>query len=125
VVPLQQVPMDVPSESGAFTEDWLQDQLFQHPRLLPTEDIDPAYSQLIPVCRELNTPAGPIDMVYVTPQGRLVLTETKLWRNPEARRKVIAQILDYAKELAQWTYEDLSREVNRAPRASGAYSWSW
>ena len=111
--------MDVPSESGAFTEDWLQDQLFRHPRLLPTEDIDPAYSQLIPVCRELNTPAGPIDVVYVTPQGRLVLTETKLWRNPEARRKVIAQILDYAKELAQWTYEDLSREVNRATKRSG------
>ncbi|MCU0522906.1 MAG: DUF4268 domain-containing protein [Anaerolineae bacterium] len=119
VVALSQIPMDQPSESGAFTEAWLQEQLFQHPELLPVEDIDPAYSRLLPVCRELNTPAGPIDVLYVTPQGRLVVTETKLWRNPEARRKVIAQILDYAKELAQWDYEDLSREIIQATKGSG------
>ncbi len=35
-----------------------------------------------------------------------MLVEAKLWRNPEARRKVIGQILDYAKELSRWNYED-------------------
>lgn len=43
--------------------------------------------------------------------------EAKLWRNPEARRKVIGQILDYAKEISRWSYEDLEREISRSLRA--------
>jgi hypothetical protein len=118
-VPLARVSFEQSSGAGALTEDWLQVQLFRYPLLLPIEDIDPAYRRLLPVCRELSTPAGPIDILYVTPQGRLVVVETKLWRNPEARRKVVAQVLDYAKELAQWEYEDLMREVLRATGEKG------
>ena len=51
---------------------------------------------------ELKTPAGPIDNFMVTPSGLPVLVECKLWRNPEARRQVVGQILDYAKELSRW-----------------------
>src|SRR5690554_5194212 len=68
---------------------------------------------------EMNTAAGPIDIIYVTPQGKLVIVEAKLWRNPEARRKVIGQVLDYAKELSLWDYEDLQREVSRATGRKG------
>jgi hypothetical protein len=46
----------------------------------------------------------------ITPNGDIAIIETKLWRNPDARRKVIAQILDYANELSKWTYEDMQRE---------------
>jgi hypothetical protein len=35
----------------------------------------------------------------------VTLVETKLWRNPEARRSVVAQIIDYAKDMAGWTYD--------------------
>lgn len=94
----------VPFGDGGFSESWLQHRLFENPQSLPFGEIDPAYKAVCPLCMELNTGAGPIDIVYITPQGRLVLVETKLWRNPEARRKVIAQILDYAKELAQWSF---------------------
>lgn len=96
-----------------FDENWLQATLYDHPTVLPIEEIDIAYSGCLPVCRELNTPAGPIDLLYVTPQGRLVIVETKLWRNPEARRTVLTQTLDYAKELATWDFDDLSREVGK------------
>jgi hypothetical protein len=41
-----------------------------------------------------------------------VLVECKLWRNPEARREVVGQILDYAKVLSRWSFSDLQREVN-------------
>jgi hypothetical protein len=68
---------------------------------------------------EISTAAGPIDVVYITPQGRLVIIETKLWRNPEARRKVVGQILDYAKELKGWTYSDLQRETSRRTGIKG------
>jgi hypothetical protein len=54
-----------------------------------------------------------------TPNGDIVIIETKLWRNPEARRKVVAQILDYAKELANWSYGDLQREINKKLKLKG------
>jgi hypothetical protein len=72
------------------------------------------WRDLVAVCRELPCPAGFIDNVFVTPQGYLVFVECKLWRNTEARRKVIAQILDYAKDIADWQYDDLARAINSA-----------
>jgi len=101
----------------SYNEDWLQDLLFKHPDLLPAGEFDPVYRTLLPVTRELPTNAGPIDLLYVTPEGFLVLVETKLWRNPEARRKVVAQILDYTKEIAGWSYEELEEAVRRSSAA--------
>ena len=38
-------------------------------------------------------------------QGRLSIVECKLWRNPEARRAVVTQVLDYAEEIRTWSYD--------------------
>ena len=73
----------------------------------------------MPICKELALPAGRADALYVNPLGRLTLAEFKLWRNPQARREVIAQILDYAKDLASWGYEDLQRQVSLATGTGG------
>jgi hypothetical protein len=73
----------------------------------------------VPICRELNTPAGPIDNFLVTPSGLPVLVECKLWRNPEARREVVSQILDYAKELSRWSSPDIQREVSNRLKRNG------
>jgi len=97
----------------------IQDLVFKFPESLPISDIDESYNPVIPVCKELSTSAGAIDVFMITPNGDLVIIETKLWRNPEARRKVVAQILDYAKELATWTYEDLQRETNKKLKSKG------
>lgn len=113
---LERIPLQGAESSSTYNEDWLQDLLFNHPESLPLLEIDPAFSNPIPVVRELNTAAGPLDVLYVTPQGKLIVLEAKLWRNPEARRQVIGQILDYAKELSAWTLEDLEREVSRLRR---------
>lgn len=114
---LERIPL---SGSGEFKydENWLQELLYAHPHALPISEIDQSYLNLVPICREMNTPAGPVDVLYATPEGKLVILEAKLWRNPEARRKVIGQILDYAKELGSWSYEDLQREVSRAVKAT-------
>jgi len=72
------------------------------------------FSRPVPICTELDTRvAGKIDNFMVTPSGLPVLVECKLWRNPEARREVVSQILDYAKELSRWSSSDLQREVSR------------
>lgn len=99
-----------------FTEAWLQNIIYANPELVPASDLEPVWRDLVAVCRELPCPAGYIDNVFVTPQGYLVFVECKLWRNTEARRKVIAQILDYAKDIADWQYDDLARAINSANR---------
>lgn len=110
---LVRVPL---GDTATYDEKWLQDLLYRHPQCLPAGELDDVYDIVVPLCTEMNTDAGPIDIVYATPSGRLVIVEAKLWRNPEARRKVIAQILDYAKELSAWDYEELDKEFRRARR---------
>lgn len=116
--PLQRLDL-AGGQQDDYDEKWLQSQLFRAPSLIPVEEIDPGYEGLVPVCRELKTEAGFIDLLYVTAKGKLAIVEAKLWRNPEARRKVVAQILDYAAEISRWTYEDLQREVGRQTGRSG------
>ena len=111
---LTRIPLGTPSAQGGIDEPTLQDLLFRYPQTLPIASIDAAYDAAVPVCRELSTPAG-----YVDALGRLTLAEFKLWRNPQARREVIGQILDYAKEIASWSYEDLQREVSKSLKRPG------
>ena len=109
-----------PTAVGGVLEDYIQALVHDHPSILPIAEIDPIFKGAIAVCRELETPAGPIDNFLVTPSGLPVLVECKLWRNAEARREVVGQILDYAKELARFTVSDLQREV--AKRLGGGPS---
>lgn len=97
---LDRIPLGTPTSQANIDESTLQDLLFRNPQTLPIGSIDAAYDGLIPVCRELSTRAGFVDALFVNRLGCLTLVEFKLWRNPQARREVIGQILDYAKELA-------------------------
>ena len=112
------VPVGSAGNESRIDEGRLQEVLFRHADILPLGEIDPAYGNPVPVCTELGTRAGSADALYLTPAGRIVLAEFKLWRNPGARREVIGQILDYARVLASWSYDDLEREVrNRTKRS--------
>ena len=103
---------------GPLDEARLQEILFRHADILPLAEIDPAYADPVPVCMELGTRAGSADALYLTPGGRIILAEFKLWRNPSARREVIGQILDYARVLASWSYDDLERAVRSRRKRS-------
>ena len=116
---LERVPLYAGVSQGGVSEDTLQDLLFRFPRALPISAIDATYGEAIPVCRELSTPAGYLDALYVNHLGWLTLAEFKLWRDPQARREVIGQILDYAKDLASWGYEDLQSRVSMATGRKG------
>lgn len=105
--------------TDAVSEADVQALVHENPACLPIMEIDPMFAGPVPICRELNTPAGAIDNFMVTPSGLPVLVECKLWRNPEGRREVVGQILDYAKELSRWSSSDLQREVNRRLKAPG------
>ena len=103
-----------------YDEAWLQRMIHSHPTVLPISEIEPACWPSFPVCTELPLPSGYADNLLVNPDGNLVVVECKLWRNPEARRKVVAQIVDYAKDLMALDYADLERRIREASEVSGA-----
>jgi hypothetical protein len=109
--------------SGGYDERWLQDLLYAHPGLIPIEEVEPVFDGAVAVCRELPTAVGPLDLVFVNDQGLMTLVECKLWRNPEARRKVVGQILDYAQEISRWTYDDLNAAIVKAEARTGSSLW--
>lgn len=102
VAPLTRTPF----MSGNFNEAWLQELLEDNPAVIPAAGVSPEYQDLVCIGREVPVGSGEtqgyIDNLYVTPSGGIVIVETKLYRNQEARRTVVAQIIDYAKELQKW-----------------------
>jgi hypothetical protein len=103
----------MPAETRHFSEDLLQKLIFAEPNLLSAEEIDPDFSNLIPVSREVPVKSGSIDALYVTSEGKICIVETKLWRNPEAHRSVVAQIIDYAKDLSRLSFESFCESVTK------------
>ncbi len=86
-----------------IVEEFLQNTLHNSPGILPIEELDRNFSPLASLGREIIN----IDNLFISPSGNLTLVETKLWRNPEATREVVAQVLDYAAQLSTWHYSDL------------------
>ncbi len=100
------IPISV--KDKVFQEEWLQELLFKHPSILPVGYMDEAYAPLVSIGREIAS----IDDLFISPTGLLTVVETKLWRNPQAHRTVVAQILEYAKTLTSWTYNRLDKAVS-------------
>lgn len=91
----------------------LQSLIHDWPSVLPISEIDESYADPISVCTELGLPSGSADNLLVTPAGRPILVECKLWRNPQARREVVGQVLDYISDLISWTSSDIDRVVRQ------------
>ncbi|MGD0461688.1 MAG: hypothetical protein ABSB74_04285 [Tepidisphaeraceae bacterium] len=91
----------------AIGEEFLQIALHANPDLLPVNEIDPDFAPLVSLGREIDG----IDNLFISPRGKLAIVETKLWRNPQATREVVAQILDYAGRLSKYDYEDLEQGI--------------
>lgn len=101
-------------DKALYDEDWLQKLIDENPNILPIWEIEPVFWPAKAVCRELPLPAGSLDNLFVTDNGDLVLVECKLWRNPQARREVIAQVIDYAKDLKGFSYAELEKAIQDA-----------
>ncbi len=107
------------TQNELYDERWLQELIFNNPSLLPMDQIEPGLGELIPVCMELPLRCGYLDNLFLTPDGDVVIVEVKLWRNPEMRRAVLAQALDYASALFSMSYEELDAAVRKADGAYG------
>ena len=111
-IPLNRIPLN----DREIEEGWLQELIRENPDILPVSEIEPIFAPLISIGKDVQTNAGPIDNLFLNPQGYPTIVETKLWRNPEARRRVVGQIIDYTSELRCWNYDDLERSVKEYNR---------
>lgn len=99
-----------PVSTKAETE--LQKLLIESPSLIPVDEIRDGISPLVVAIGEIGLPgSGSTDAIAVTADGDIAMIECKLAANPESKRKVIGQILEYAAYLWGMTYEDLDSRV--------------
>ena len=90
-------------------ESFLQELLDKEPSVLPVELVDETIdSNLVSLGREISVKTGKIDNLFISGNGRFVVIETKLWRNPQARREAVSQVLDYATFVREWDYEKIT-----------------
>jgi hypothetical protein len=95
-------------EGLPFDESGLQEFLRLHPEILPVGHYGESFLPLICIGREVQLGGScRIDNLYVSPAGYLTLVETKLWKNAEQHREVVAQVLEYARQLQSATYQEL------------------
>lgn len=101
-----------PIEYEGETE--LQYLISESPSLIPLDEIDESTAVATVAVREFGLPgSGNTDIVLFGPKGDISIIECKLASNPESKRKVIGQILEYAAFLWEMKYEEVDERVTR------------
>ena len=90
------------------SENLLEDDLVRNPSLL-MED-------LILVGRQTPTDGGPLDLLGVDGDGRLVVFELK---RGTLARDAVAQVIDYASYLSEMELDDLSDHISERSGENG------
>ena len=118
-------PMEVTPYAN---EDLLQRLLEQYPDLLAGEQVDPEDPRRwLLVQREAGiSHAGEerhnwrLDHLFLDQDGVPTLVETKIASNPELRRQVVGQMLDYASNIIEtWSAERIQHEFESRCEESG------
>ncbi|MGB2905261.1 MAG: hypothetical protein WBJ68_01390 [Candidatus Dechloromonas phosphoritropha] len=104
-------------DPNSFNESLLQELIDATPNVLPVREYLPSSTTLFSLGREvpvdLGANNGYIDNLLVTNDGYLVIVETKLYRNPEGIREVIAQTLQYGMAVGQMPLMELEARIKR------------
>ena len=92
---------------GKSLEDALQTLFEKYPQIIPGKQIDPVSDDppnFVLLRREMPVGGWSLDHLFVDQKATLTLVEAKLFQNPESRREVIGQILEYAANATEfWT----------------------
>ena len=108
-------------ETSFVTEENLQVLLARYPDLLPGDQIDPERPrQWLLVAREIGVPGGiaeadrwSLDHLFLDQDGIPTFVECKRSSNTQARREVVAQMLDYAANgIEYWTIDHLRQAAS-------------
>jgi hypothetical protein len=90
--------------NGKVNERWFRDAIAANPALViepcktaeMTDEDWYLWATEHPISDADGNPVGSVDVLLISSSGRVGIVETKLAYNPEKRRGVLAQILDYA-----------------------------
>ena len=99
-------------DQGFDNEKLLQDVLEKFPEFIALDDLG-VVEPFIVIGREVETPAGYIDVLCIDGDGVLTVIETKLARNSQIRREVIGQVLEYVGQLSKWTAHNVIQAANK------------
>ena len=92
-------------------EEELKRYIIEHPSLLQLDSVTDDHVEHITVGEEWYMGPGRADIVLLGSDAVLTVVETKLKRNPEARRAVIAQVIEYGAYVSEWTVGELQEEM--------------
>jgi hypothetical protein len=107
-------------EPADHDEAWLQALIDEHPECLPIAQIAPGVvGPFKSICREMPLGTEFLDNLLIGPRGDIVIVETKLWQNPEARRSVLSQTLGYAVTIFGMSFEAFQAAALSAHRPRG------
>ncbi|RQD75650.1 MAG: hypothetical protein D5R97_05665 [Candidatus Syntrophonatronum acetioxidans] len=87
---------------GKTLEEGLQELIENHPGLVPGSQVMPGREdppRFALLCREMPVGSWSLDFLLVDQYGILTLLEAKLVENPDSRRAVIGQIIEYVAKL--------------------------
>lgn len=98
----------------AKAEAELQKLLVESPSLITIDEIREGVSPLTFAISEFGLPgSGATDLLAFSSDGDIAIIECKLATNPEIKRKVIGQILEYAAYLWQMNYETVDSRIQK------------
>ena len=97
---------------GAKAEAELQKLLLESPSLVPIDEIREGVSSLVFAICEFGLPgSGNTDILAFSADGDISVIECKLATNPESKRKVLGQILEYAAYLWEMSYDEVNTRI--------------
>jgi len=98
---------------GKTLESGLQELIEQHPQIIPGGQIAPGTEdppRFTLLCREMPVGSWSLDFLLIDQYGTPTLLEAKLAENPDSRRAVVGQIVEYATNAAEYWSEGKLRE---------------
>lgn len=108
-----------PMRAGLFgksLEDALQTLIEKYPEVIPGKMIEPGSDdppRFVMLRREMAVGGWSLDHLLVDQRGVLTLVETKLIQNPDSRRDVIGQIMEYAANAVElWTADSIRQTAS-------------
>lgn len=99
---------EVLAPTAYLSEAQLQEALAGSDTLIPGDATES--EEAVVYCREFPTRSGPIDLVGIGSSGSVTVMECKLAKNPQVKREVVGQVLDYAAHLWGTDFDEFLRE---------------
>lgn len=109
------------SEQAYEAEDVLQELLAKYPDLLPGEAMNPQDPRrFLLVKREAQVAGMQLDHLFLDQDAVPTLVETKRSANTQVRREVVAQMLDYAANVArEWSSDRMAGWLKERAEGEG------